>query len=374
MRFAQMKSTLTHLSAVGLLTVAGWFTSGCSSTPEQAATDNKVYYQTLNDSIAMTAVFKSVVMDTTYLGAGPNAGEVSSVEARWAWKAPSVDSLKVRYPEAQVEVTGAAPITVYYMPQNSSKAEAKYELNYSAELPSLQQAQGDLGTNGGVATFLKNEKGWYLMNNIYNTYAREQREAATKAAKESGNERLVTLSWSADTRLSGGMACAQRSYKDQTFYGSRIMEVPKGQTWIPVEGKSKLRPDSRVFFDVQVEADDESPSSGCYFGSLRYLPENKTKNVARAKDEFHKYYEGTKLRLWGRLQSNEVTMLVIGPGALPSGAVAANSGTARPVPTAYTPEPARMKSSTQLSSGCLVNLAKPKPSRARWVTWRLRTR
>ena len=324
--------------------------SACSSTPEQANVDNRVYYPTMNDSIAMAAVFKTTVMDTTYLGAGPNAGQVDEVKPRWAWKALNLDSLKVRYPEAQVEGSTSEPIVVYYSPVDNALATQgteKYELNYTAELPFFQQDRVNLGENEGIATFLKNEKGWYLMNNIPNTYAREQRESASKADKSAENERLVTLNWSNESRPGNSMACASRSYKTQTIYGSNILEVPKGQVWVPVAGKSKLRPDSQVFFDVQIEADDETSNSTCYFGALRYLPENKTKNVARAKDEFHKYYAGTKLRLWGRLQSNEVTMLIIGPGPLPKGATTAAK---QAVATSYVPTPEPVQNKTQNTS------------------------
>lgn len=340
-----MKNIFTSLYGIGLATTVTLVISACSSNPEKAATDTKVYYATMNDSIAMAAVFKSTIMDTTYLGAGPNAGQVDEVKTRWAWKASNLDSLKVRYPEAQTEGSTSEPIVIYYSLVDNAlatKEKEKYELNYTAELPFFQQDKVTLGENEGIATFLKNEKGWYLMNNIYNTLALEQRESVAKAAKESANERLVTLKWRNQTSLAASQLCASQAYKNLTFSGSNILEVPRGQTWVPVAGDSYPEEGSNLSANIKIEADDDRNHLPCYFGTVRELPNNRSKSIVRAKDEFHKYYEGTKVRFWGQGKFSEVTLLIIGPGPIPSGATTAKKPGAVP---SYAPTPAPVQES-----------------------------
>ena len=313
--------------------------SACSSSPENVATDNTVYYPQMNDSIAMGAVFPKTLMDTTYLGAGPNAGEIAEITPRWGWKAANLDTLQARYPEAKMEDAGSSPITVYYeLGGNEYKSEKTYKVGYYAKLPGALEEQGDLGHAEGEATFEFDKKGWHLTNNVYNVKVAEQREAIKKAKKEAGasaankgtesaNERLVTINWLKETSIGGSQLCASQAYKRLTFSGSNIMEIPSGQTWLPVNGNSWPFANSALSANIKIEADDDQSNRlPCYFGALRELPENRKKNIALAKDEFHKYYGGTKIRFWGQGKINQVTLLVIGPGPLPAGAVNASTG------------------------------------------------
>ena len=296
----------------------------CSSGTEQAANERRVYYPEMNDSTAMSAVFPTRQVDTTYLGAGPNVGEIADIQTRWAWKADNLDSLRARYPDATTIRSTASPIPVYYELGKVSRSPSKYEVGYVGELPRPPHpAQGELGPNSGLATFLKDNKGWYLASNVYNTLATGKGASAVEAKSENANERFFTLHWSEETHIGGDMMCDNQAYKNLTFYGSSIMEVPRGQVWVPVAGKSKPSAKSILYTWVQIESNDENTNNPCYFGTLRKLPENLSKNVALAKDEFHKYYGGAKLRFWGQTPYNEITMLVMGPGPIPSNNAAA---------------------------------------------------
>ena len=182
-----MKQHSTLLAGISLLASSAFFISACSSTPEKAATvgaaDGKVYYPQMSDSIAMTAIFKSRLMDTTYLGAGPQAGQIDEITAHWGWRAANLDSLKERYPKALLDQEIAGPIPVYYTIGNVRETEKKFDVAYTAALPDSPQFRGDLDDNKGAAQFLKNEKGWYLAGNVYNTLAAEQRKDVIRIKK-----------------------------------------------------------------------------------------------------------------------------------------------------------------------------------------------
>ena len=320
-----MRIHFTPLCAIPLLTVISMLISACSSTPEHTkkdvlTKDVLAYYPEMNDSIAMSIIFHPLLMDTTYITAGPSLGEIADIKARWAWVA-SIDSVKSRYPETEALLDANERVTVFYEPFDSNittKSKETYEMYYKAKPSSQQRNEIDLGETMGFATFSKTPQGWHLKKNIYNVNVREQL-AAAKASGESANERMFTLRWSNDTNLGGGMVCATQSYQSATIFGSKILTVPTGQVWLPVMGKSKPSFDSSLSANIQIESDDERPDKACYFGLLRKLPSNVGKNIARAKDEFHKYYVGTRIRFWGIGKVNEVNILVTGPGPLPSG-------------------------------------------------------
>ena len=278
----------------------------------------------MNDNIAMAAVFKSRMADTIYTESGPEAGQVAEIKLRWGWKAENLDSLRVRYPKVQIVRAETGPIPVYYSIGDVYETTKQFDIAYVGEITTSPKIKGDLGTNHGKARFLKDEKGWYLADNVYNTQApklpatnEKSGEATLDKQNASSNERMFTLHWSREGKMAYTQPCQTQMYRNFTAYGSYILEVPRGQIWIPVAGESRPSAASQLYTWVQIEADDDNPYSGCYFGTIRKVPKNLRKNVALAKDEFHKYYGGTKLRFWGQSPYNEITMLVIGPGSLP---------------------------------------------------------
>lgn len=182
-----MKKVSTLLTGISVLAFSTVLSSSCSSTPEKSVpvgiVDSRAYYPQMSDSIAMTAIFKSRLMDTTYLGAGPQAGQIDEVTAHWGWRATTMDSLRERYPKASLEEPKGGPIPVYYTIGNVRASDNKFDLTYTAALPESPGFEGDLDDNKGMAQFLKTEKGWYLAGNVYNTLAAEQRKQVTQLKK-----------------------------------------------------------------------------------------------------------------------------------------------------------------------------------------------
>lgn len=320
-----MKVTFTpFFYFITFLMTAGGILSACTSTVEGEKNTGRVHYTKMSGGIAMPAIFPLTIVDTTYYNSGSIKGEIEAIEIHWAWRAPTLDSLRARYPDASISGSMTTSIPVYYYIGDITESPSTYKISYQAVLPKYpHEANGELGPNSGTATFLKDEKGWYLASNVYNELSVKKSSTPTsaKTESESVDERLFTLRWSNETHLSTSMQCMTQGTKNLTSYGSTIFEVPNGQVWVPIEGESKESADASSYTLVKIDADDGNANSACYLGELREIPNNPNKNVERAKDEFHKYYGGTKVRFWGFRPYNEITILVKGPGPLPNDAI-----------------------------------------------------
>lgn len=197
-----MQKNNTSFARLSIIIATGFQLLACSSpsSSDQVTHDDRAYFPKLNDSTAMAAVF-TLVMDTAYIGAGPNHGEVSEVTPRWLWTA-KFDSVMARYPMADISNANAKPVRVLYTVESADKSDSLYKVNYTAEIAELQTTEGTLGTNSGTSVFRKNEKGWYLVNSIYNSHLSEELAASdrqNKLIKSLAKERAATPESSAPT-------------------------------------------------------------------------------------------------------------------------------------------------------------------------------
>lgn len=164
------------LSATWLLSCNSHGPTDTTDSPEQAVATNKslekskagarggiMYQQTMNDSIALSTIFKSVVPDADFLA------EHQVRVLAGVWKAPNADSVKARYPEAYIDDNGNRVFNINYTIDNTLKNDTLYNIDYSAHLTGSDKAKFKLGFNTGVATFKKTKEGWYLKSNTYNT-------------------------------------------------------------------------------------------------------------------------------------------------------------------------------------------------------------
>lgn len=152
-----------------------------SGTNKPSELGDNTYYPMMNDSIALSSLFKSVAPDTDFL-AKHQIRVLTGI-----WNAPNIDSVKGRYPKAQLEGRGAEPIMVYYTINNTMKYDSLYRIDYSAQLASSNKIKGDIGFNIGVAIFSKNKEGWHLKSNSYNPEKNERPVASSPVAIGSGS-------------------------------------------------------------------------------------------------------------------------------------------------------------------------------------------
>lgn len=167
--------------------------SSQSSSEQVAKHNGRVYLPSLNDSTAMSTVFK-LVMDTTYLGIGPNSGQIDDIAPRWLWEA-KFDSVIARYPMADISDPGKEAIRVFYTVEHSSKSDSLFNVEYTAEIAEMQKSEGTLGNNTGAATFRKDAQGWYLISNTHNIHLTEDLAASgrqNKLIKSLAAERAVS--------------------------------------------------------------------------------------------------------------------------------------------------------------------------------------
>ena len=152
--------------------------------------------------------------------------------------------------------------------------------------------------------------------NAANAASNSQQAAAVKGQTTSEEShqtsagRQFVVHWSKRLPRYTTQSCDTRFYQNQTLYFSETMTVPQGKVWIPLYGMSCPSENSSYYSPVQIESDEQSSQNGCYFGTLYKLPDNNNqKNTDRALHEFKRFYGGTKVKFWGFVAYNEITML-----------------------------------------------------------------
>ena len=296
--------------------------ASCSPNTKKTAGADRVYYPALNDSIAMSIVLgKPIPADAQYQA-------TYGSPYVWVWKAPNGDSLRGRYPKAELAGGATGSIPVYYGVGNSMKLDTLFRLDYDGFIPESAPVHGNLRSEGAVALFAKSSKGWWLKSNVFtaapsgtSSPKAGPSDRPEDASATAPSERLVLIPWTKETNIDNDMRCYTQATRNLTLAGSRIMQVPEGQMWIPLKGESAPSANSRQTARIKIESDDEEPENDCYFGVLRPLSNLKRFDSQQVKEESRKYHSGTKIRFWGEYRVNAVMVLVIGAGPLPDNAV-----------------------------------------------------
>ena len=137
-----------------------------------------------------------------------------------------------------------------------------------------------------------------------------QGQTSSEESHQTSAGREFVIHWSKRLPRYTTQPCDARFYRNLTLFYSETMTVPQGKVWVPLYGMSCPTDNCYQYSDVKIESDEEPSGTGCYFGTLYKLPDNnKQKSTDRALHEFKHYYGGTKVKFWGFVAHNQITIL-----------------------------------------------------------------